>query len=85
MSVDVDKTTIKTFQGDSCKITFTDLEEGKIIYFSVRNKKTNQNVFPELRGIVDENGEVNFVITPEMSDNFDVKPLEGVNIYYYGL
>lgn len=85
MSVETDKTTIITFQGDTCSITFTDLREGMLIYFSVRDKKTNETVFPELRGIVDAEGEVTFTITPEMSNRFNVKPLEGVNTYYYGI
>ena len=85
MSVEVDKTTITTFRGDTCEVTFTDLEEGMVIYFGVRDKKTNELVFEEIRGVVDENGEVTFVMTPEMTNNFVVKTTEGVNIYYYGI
>ena len=85
MSAETSNTTITTFQGDTCEITFTDLEEGKIIYFAVRDKKNNQLVFPELRKIVNSEGEVTFTITPEMSNEFVVKPLEGVNSYYYGI
>ena len=85
MSVDVAKTTIITFQGDTCKVTFTDLDEGRLIGFEVRDKKNNRPVFDELRGVVDNNGEVTFTITPEMSNKFEVKPLEGVNTYLYGI
>lgn len=85
MSVDVDKTTIKTFQGDTCRITFTDLDEGRYIGFEVRDKKNNRPIFEELRGYVDTEGEVTFTITPEMSNKFEVKPLEGVNTYLYGI
>ena len=85
MSVDVDKTTITTFKGDTCPVTFTDLDEGMVVYFGVRDKKTNELVFEEIRGVVDENGEVAFVMTPEMTNNFVVKTTEGVNTYYYGL
>lgn len=85
MSVNVDNTTIITFRGDTCPVTFTDLEEGMVIYFSVRDKKTNELVFDELHGTVNSEGEITFTITPEMSNNFIVKPLEGVNVYYYGI
>ena len=85
MSAETNNTTITTFQGDTCEITFTDLEEGMVIYLGVRDKKTNQLVFPEIRGVVNQDGEVTFVITPEMSNEFVVKPLEGVNTYYYGI
>lgn len=85
MSAEANNTTITTFQGDTCEITFTDLESGKVIYFAVRDKKTNQLVFSELREIVNNEGEVTFTITPELSNNFVVKPLEGVNTYYYGI
>jgi len=85
MSVEIDKTTITTFVGDTCFITFTDLEQGSVIYFSVRDKKTNDTIFEELRGVVDENGEVEFELTPEMTNKFTVKPSEGVNTYNYGL
>ena len=85
MSAETNNTTIITFQGDTCEVTFTGLEEGKVIYFAVRDKKTNQLVFPELRKIVNSEGEVTFTIAPEMSHEFQVKPLEGVNTYYYGI
>ena len=85
MSSEISNTTIITFQGDTCNITFTDLEEGMNIFFSVRDKKTNQLVFPEMNNLVDKNGDVSFVITPELSNKFVVKPLEGVNTYYYGI
>lgn len=85
MSVEIDKTTITTFVGDTCFATFTDLEQGSVIYFSVRDKKTNDTVFEELRGVVDENGEVEFELTPKMTNKFTVKPSEGVNTYNYGL
>ena len=85
MSQQINNTTITTFKGDTCKITFTDLDEGMVIYFSVRDKQTNENVFDELRGVVDSIGEVTFTITPEMSNKFEVEPSEGFNMYYYGL
>lgn len=85
MSVETQKTTIVTFKGDTCKVTFTDLEEGMVIYFAVRDKKTNSLVFDEIREIVDSNGDVTFKMTPKMTNKFEVKPLEGVNTYYYGI
>lgn len=85
MSTEIEKTTIITYQGDTCKFTFTNLDEGMVVYFSVRDKKTNQIVFDEIRQVVDSMGEASFELTPEMTNKFIVKPLEGVNIYYYGL
>lgn len=85
MSVEVNGTTITTYQGDTGEITFIDLEEGKYIGFEVRDKKYNRPVFEELRGYVNSEGEVTFTITPEMSNKFEVKPSEGVNTYYYGI
>ena len=85
MSVDVDKTTIITFQGDTCQITFTDLREGILVGFEVRDRKTNLPVFDELRNVVNSEGEVTFTITPEMSNKFEVNPKEGVNAFYYGI
>lgn len=85
MSVETDKTTVVTFRGDTCPITFTDLEPGSLIYFGVRDTKTNEPIFEELHDTVDNEGEITFVITPEMSNLFNVKPLEGLNIYYYGI
>lgn len=87
MSVDVDKTTIITFQGDTCPITFNGLEDliGETIYLGVRDKKTNILVFDELDSIVNNSGEVSFEITPEMSNKFVVKPAEGYNTYFYGI
>lgn len=85
MSTEVNDTTIVTFQGDTCTVTFTGLEEGHLIGFEVRDKKNNHPVFDELRGLVDGEGEVTFTITPEMSNKFEVKPSEGYNTYFYGL
>lgn len=85
MSTEVDGTTIKTFVGDSCIITFTGLEENKVIYLGVRDFRTNQPIFDEIRGVVDEFGEVTFVIPPELTNTFDVKPQEGVKTYSYGI
>ena len=85
MSNEVEKTTIITFKGDTCSVTFTDLEEGMVIYFGVRDKKTNELVFDEIRGVVDSEGEVTFEMTPTMTNKFVVKPLESVNYYYYGI
>ena len=85
MSVEVDNTTIVTFVGDTCEVTFTDLEEGMVIYLGVRDKKTNSLVFDEIREIVNSEGDVTFKMTPVMTNNFIVKPSEGFNTYYYGI
>lgn len=85
MTVEIDKTTIKTFQGDTCPVTFTGLTEGDLIGFGVRDRITNQLVFEELKNIVDSEGEVTFTITPEMSNKFVVDPKVGINTYYYGI
>lgn len=85
MSVEVDNTTIVTFVGDTCEVTFTDLEEGMVIYLGVRDKKTNSLVFDEIREVVNSEGDVTFKMTPVMTNNFIVKPSEGFNTYYYGI
>ena len=85
MCVETSNTTIITFKGDTCPVTFTDLEEGMVIYFAVRDKKTNSLVFDELHDTVNSEGEITFTITPEMSNEFEVKPSEGYNTYYYGI
>lgn len=85
MSAEILDTTIETFKGDTCEITFTDLIEGMHIFFSVRNPKNNELVFDELDDYVNSNGEITFTITPEMSNNFVVKPADGYNIYYHGI
>ena len=85
MSVETSNTTIITFKGDTCKVTFTGLEEGMVIYLGVRDKKTNNPVFEELHDTVNSEGEITFTITPEMSNQFEVKPSEGYNTYYYGI
>lgn len=87
MSVDTDKTTIITFQGDSCPITFNGLEDlvGETIAFEVRDKKTNIPVFEELRSVVNNSGEVNYEITPEMSNNFNIKVTEKYGLFPYGI
>ena len=85
MSVEVDNTTIVTFVGDTCEVTFTGLEEGMVIYLGVRDKKTNSLVFDEIREVVNSEGEVAFKMTPVMTNNFIVKPSEGFNTYYYGI
>lgn len=85
MSVETSNTTIITFKGDTCPITFTELEEGMVIYFAVRDKKTNSLVFDELHDTVNNEGEITFTITPKMSNQFEVKPSEGYNTYYYGI
>ena len=85
MTVEIDNTTIKTFVGDTGEITFSDLNEGMIIYFGVRDKKTNTLIFDEISGVVNSEGEVTFTITPEMSNNFEVDEKLGYNTYYYGI
>ena len=85
MSKIIDGTTVLTYQGDSFSLTFTDLTPGMNIYFGVRDKKYNQLAFNELSGIVDEDGEVTFDVTSEMSNNMKVKAGEPCAIYYYGI
>lgn len=85
MSISIDGTTISIYQGDSGSITFTDLEEGMVIYFGVRDKKNNTPVFEEIRGVVDSKGEVTFDLTAEMTDLFNVKISEKFATYYYGI
>lgn len=85
MSTDVTNTTIITFVGDTCTITFTGLTPGMHVCFGVRNRTTNQPIFEELHGVVNNEGEITFTLTPEMTNKFEVKPLEGVNTYHYGI
>lgn len=84
MTVDIDKTTIETYQGDTCSVTLTGLEEGMIVYFGVREITTNEPVFEEIRGVVDNEGEVTFTMTPDMTNDFNVPASAGVKTYYYG-
>ena len=85
MSVDIDDTTIITFKGDECTVTFTNLDEGIIIGFQVRERNTNKPVFEPLEETVNSEGEVTFTITSEMTNKFKVKPFYGVNSYLYGI
>lgn len=85
MSVEIDGTTIETFVGDSCTIVFTGLTDGMVVYLGVRDIRTNQPIFNEIRSVVDSDGEVTFTIPPELTNKFQVKPQEGVASYYYGL
>ena len=86
MSTEIDKTTVETFVGDTCKITIGELTDiiGETVYLGVRDRKTNQPVFDDVSEIVENNGEVTFILTPTMTNKFVVKPCEGVNYYYYG-
>ena len=87
MSSEVDKTTIITFQGDSCPVTFVGLTDlvGETICLGVRDIKSNEPIFDELKEVVDINGDVRFEITPEMSNEFNVKPAEGFKDFFYGI
>ena len=85
MSIFINGTTISIYQGDSGSITFTDLDKDMVIYFGVRDSKTNEPVFDELRGVVDIFGEVTFDLTPEMTDLFKIKSTEKCSTYYYGI
>lgn len=87
MSDNIDDTTIETFVGDDFEVTFTGLQDliGKVIYLGVRDEKSNKPVFEELREIVNENGEVTFNVKSKMTNNFVVKPFDGVSYYLYGI
>lgn len=84
MSIKVQGTIINIYQGDSGKVTFTGLEEGMHIYFAIRDKENNL-VLPEKDNYVDVNGDVDFEILAEESDEFDVDIDEGFTTYYYGI
>lgn len=87
MSSEIEATTIITYQGDTCEITFTDLNDliGETIGFEIRDRKTNEPIFDELRQVVNSDGEVTFVITPEMSNKYKIKSGETYSIYSYGI
>lgn len=84
MSLKVEGTTIKIYQGDSGSITFSGLENGMHVFMAIRNKQ-NQLVFPEMDGGVNSEGEITFEITAEMSDSFDVDLSLPYTTYYYGI
>ena len=81
----VNGTTITTFLGDSFSVTFTDLIPGDKIAFGVRDKKYGKPVFDDLVEIVDENGEVTFEISKEMSNKFVKRQEEYCSAYFYGI
>lgn len=87
MSSEIEATTIITYQGDTCEITFTGLNDliGETIGFEVRDRKTNEPIFDELRQVVNSEGEVTFTITPEMSNKYKIKSGETYNVYPYGI
>lgn len=85
MSEEIDGTTINVFQGDSAKVTFVELPPNIIVYFAVRDKKTNDLIFDEIKGLVDENGTVDIEIDKEILDNVKVNLNDKFTSYYYGL
>lgn len=85
MSVEIEGTTIYTFQGDSATIPFIELPKGALIYMAIRNRKTNELVIPEIYNTVDENGNIDFELTKEMLDKIPVNLNEKYTSYYYGL
>jgi len=88
MSSIVDKTTIYSYQGDDAFVYFKleQLGEGDLIYFDIRDRKTNKSVLEEeLKSRVDENHFVKFEITHEMLDKIPVKLSENATKYYYGI
>lgn len=84
MSLKVDGTTIKIYQGDSGSITFTGLENGMHVYMAFRDKENNL-VFPEMDNYVNTDGEITFDITAELSDLFEVDLSMPYTSYYYGI
>ena len=84
MSIKIEGTTIKIYQGDSGKIQFEGLPANALIYMAIRDKKNNV-IFPEMKDRVDEEGFISFEITAEMSDKFDVDLTQEYTIYYYGI
>ena len=87
MSSEIEATTIVTYQGDTCEITFTGLNDliGETIGFESRDRKTNEPIFDELKQVVNNEGEVTFIITPKMSNEYKIKSGEIYNIYSYGI
>lgn len=85
MSEQIEGTTINVFQGDSATIPFVELPENSVVYFAVRDKKTNNLMFDEIRGIVDSNGNLDVEISKEILDKIPVNLTDKYTSYYYGL
>ena len=84
MSIKIEGTTIKIYQGDSGTIQFEGLPASALIYMAVKDKKNN-TILPEMKDRADENGNISFEITAEMSDKFDVDLTQEYTTYYYGI
>ena len=85
MSELIEGTTINVFQGDSVTIPFVEFPENSVVYFAVRDKKTNNLMFDEIRGIVDNNGNIDIEISKETLDKIPVNLNDKYTSYYYGL
>lgn len=84
MSIKIEGTTIKIYQGDSGTVSFEGLPASALIYMAIRDKKNNV-IFPEMSDRVGEDGTISFDITAEMSDKFEVDLTKEYTTYYYGI
>lgn len=85
MSEFIEGTTINVFQGDDISIHYTDLPPNITVYFAVRDKKTNDLMFDEIKNTTDENGEVDIVIEKEILDKIPVNLNDKYTSYFHGL
>lgn len=85
MAIKVTGTTINIYQGDSGSVIFTGLEEGMHIYFAIRDKENNLVIPQEKDAYVDVNGDVEFKLTAEETDNIFVDINKIYTVYYYGI
>ena len=87
MAFDIDENgTITCYQGDSGEINITGLstDENYTLYFAVQDTKRKPVGF-EVSVETDYKDTATFVITPELSDTWVVKPNEEFATYYYGV
>lgn len=87
MAFEIDENgTITCYQGDSGEINITGLPTDKnyTAYFAVRDTKRTP-VGLEVRVETDYKDIATFIITPELSDTWVVKPNEAFATYHYGI
>lgn len=85
MSIKVEGTTIKIYQGDSGSVTFYGLKPDMLIYMAVRYPKTNALVMPEKHEVTNIEGEVTFDFEVSDTDDLDIDCTKEFEPLSYGL